>query len=113
MRPLRLAVLVLASALVGLTGCSKSAPQAGGVTAEVNVLDASKLRPAFETAPAETQAQVNTIMLAIGSSDLVGALSGLESLTNAPGVTAAQKQVVADLSEQVQKKIASLPPPTQ
>src|SRR4051812_39965551 len=100
-----LAVCALVIGLASLTGCKK-APEAGPGVAEVDVLDASKLRPAFETAPAETQGQVNTVMLAIGSSDFVGALSGLESLTNSPGVTDVQKKVATDLSLQIQKKIA-------
>jgi hypothetical protein len=76
----------------------------------VDVLDASKFRPAFEGAPAETQTQVNQIMLAIGSSDYVGALSQMESLTNAPGLTEPQKQVAADLSKQLQKKLEKAAP---
>ncbi|MGH7972099.1 MAG: hypothetical protein ACREIC_25580 [Limisphaerales bacterium] len=113
MRLQRLAILALASALSGLAGCTKASPKAGGLTAQVEMLDASKLRPAFEGAPAETQAQVNKVMLALGSSDLVGALSELESLTNNASVTEPQKQVAADLSQQIQKKLSETAPPGQ
>jgi hypothetical protein len=107
MRSLRLLVWVLSVSLVGFLGCGKATPQAGGKTAQVDELDASKFRPAFEAAPPETQSQVNQIMLSIGSSDYVTALSQIESLTNAPGLTEPQKQVTADLSQQLQKKLAS------
>src|SRR4051812_27692852 len=100
MRSLRLGFWTFFVAFIWLAGCSKG-PQGGGATAEVDVLDASKFRPAFEGAPAETQTQVNQIMLSIGSSDYVGALTQIESLTNAPGITEPQKQVVADLSRQL------------
>ncbi len=109
MRLSRLFFWALLAAWVSAVGCGKQAPQAGGITAEVDVLDASKFRPAFESAPAETKGQVNKIMLAIGSSDYVSALSDLESLTNAPGLTEDQKKISADLSQQLQKKLATLP----
>jgi hypothetical protein len=112
MRLTRFFILALAVALVGGAGCKRGpSPTAGGLNAEVDVLDASKLRPAFENAPAETQAQVNKVMLALGSSDYVGALSELETLTNNASVNDAQKQVVATLSQQIQNKLAKLPPP--
>lgn len=110
MRIHRLAIVALASASIGLAGCGKPKPEAGGLTAQVETLDASKLRPAFEGAPAETQAQVNKVMLDLGSSDFVGALSELESLTNNATATDAQKQVVANLSQQIQKKLSEAPP---
>ncbi len=110
MRIQRWLICLFAVAFVGFVGCNKSGPQAGGTTAEVDVLDASKFRPAFEGAPAETQAQVNKIMLAIGSSDYMGALSGIEALTNSAGITEPQKQVSADLARQIQKKLAAAPP---
>jgi len=93
-------------------GCSK-APQASGSVAEVDVLDASKFRPAFENSSPEVKAQVNQIMLAIGSSDYVGAMTQIETLTNAPGITEDQKKITADVSQQLQKKIAAAPPPAQ
>ena len=110
MRFPRIIFCLFAAALTGFVGCSKSGPQGGGATAEVDVLDASKFRPAFESASPEIQAQVNKIMLDIGSSDYVSALTQMETLTNSPGITDAQKQVSADLSRQLQKKLASAPP---
>ena len=110
MQRTRTLLCICVVALASCFGCSKSAPQAGGVTAEVDVLDASKFRPAFESAPAETQAQVNKIMLAIGSSDFIGALTGIETLTNSPGITEPQKKVTADLAAQLQKKLAATAP---
>lgn len=110
MRFPRLLACLFAISLAGLVGCGKSGPQGGGLTAQVDVLDASKLRPAFETAPEETKAQVDKIMTDISTSDLVGAMAKLEALTNAPGITDPQKQVCASLSAQLQKKIAAMTP---
>jgi hypothetical protein len=102
---------VLALAALTFAGCSKG-PQ-GGALGEVDVLDASRFRPAFENSSAEVKAQVNQIMLSIGSSDYVGAMTQIETLTNAPGITEEQKKITADLSQQLQKKIAATPPPAQ
>jgi hypothetical protein len=114
MRLPRLLCCVVALAAALLSSCSKSPAGGGGnALAEVDVLDASKFRPAFENSSPEVKAQVNQIMLAIGSSDYVGAMTQIESLTNAPGITDAQKKITADLSQQLQKKIAATPPPAQ
>jgi len=101
---------LLSLVFVALVGCGKTQNTPAAGAAAVQVLDASKFRPAFESAPAETQTQVNQIMLAIGSSDYVGALTQLEALTNSPGITPQQLSVTANLSQQLQKKLADTPP---
>ena len=100
---------LLSAILLGIAGCEKKQTPAAAA-ATVQTLDASKFRPAFEGAPAETQAQVNKIMLAIGASDYVGALTQMEALTNSPGITPQQLSVTADLSQQLQKKLADTAP---
>ena len=105
---------LLSVLLVVFVGCGKGSPAAADAGAPPGaIIDASKFRPAFEGAPAEAQTQVNKIMLDIGASDYVGALSGLESLTNVAGLTEPQKAAAANLSQQLQLKLASIPPPTQ
>jgi len=113
MRTSALLCWILGVALVGLLGCGKPAQSVDATPPGAQFIDASKFRPAFAAAPAETQAIVNKVMLALGASDYVGALTELESLTNSPGLTPSQQTVVADLSQQIQKKLVSMPAPSQ
>ena len=89
-----------------LTGCGKSDKD---VSANVQVLDASKFRPAFSSAPPETKALVDGIMMSIQGSDYKKALADLEKLAGAPGLTDQQKKVTTALTEQLKKKMAAMP----
>lgn len=100
--------LIAALAVVGF-GCSRS--NQPPPSPNVEVIDASQFRPSFASSPPETQALVNKIMLAMQASDYMGALSQLETLTNTPGLTEPQQKVAASLTEQIVKRIASIPAP--
>jgi hypothetical protein len=99
----RIAGLILMAAVIAL-GCKKTDTAVGS---SVQVLDASKLRPAFASSPAETQAVVESVMMSIQGSDPVKARSELDRLAGMPGVTDAQKAVIKDLDDQLDKKIAA------
>lgn len=93
--------LVAAAATLG---CKKQDTTVGS---SVQVLDASKLRPAFSKASPDVQAVVDNVMMSIQGSDPVKARSELDRLAGMPGVTEPQKAVIKDLSDQLDKKIAA------
>src|SRR5689334_1430835 len=99
----RLASVLLVS-LLATAGCKKQDTTVGS---DVQVLDASKFRPAFASAPAEQQAVVDSVMMSIQGSDPVKARAELDRLSKMSGVTDAQQTVIKDLSAQLDKKIAA------
>lgn len=101
--------LILALVVIAL-GCSRSS-QAPPSSPNVEVIDASQFRPSFASSSSETQDLVNKIMLSMQSSDYMGALSQLETLTNTPGLTETQQKVSAALTDQIVKRMASIPAP--
>jgi hypothetical protein len=98
--------LLLAVALT-FSGCGKSEepPPAG---ASVQTIDATKLRPAFESATPQAKALVDDAMMSIRDSNYQRALADLDKLSGLPDVTEAQKKAAADLSDQVKKKMEKL-----
>ena len=94
---------VLLISLLTISGCKQQ--QAPG--ADVQVLDATKLRPAFASAPPEQQAIVDSVMMAIQGSNPAKARAELDRLAKMPGVTDAQQTAIKDLSGQLDKKIAA------
>jgi hypothetical protein len=102
---LRFAVLLLLAAVVTV-GCGKK-PQAPAGTG-VEMLDASKLRPAFARAPAEQQAVVDSVMMAIQGSDFPKARAELDRLSKMPGVAEQQQIIIKNLGDQLDKKIAAV-----
>ena len=103
----RIAGVFLVS-LLATAGCKK---QEAPVGADVQLLDATKFRPAFASAPPEQQAIVDSVMMSIQGSDPLKARAELNRLSRMPGVTDAQQKVVKDLIEQLDKKIAATPNP--
>ena len=99
-------VVFVAGSFLLASGCGKK--DDATAVATVQVIDASKLRPSFAAASDENKAMVETVMTSIQSSDYRTALANLEKLTQAQGVTDAQKQVVNDVKDQVEKKQASI-----
>jgi hypothetical protein len=102
--------VLVAAVIASLSGCGKSEKATSTSGADVQVIDATKLRPAFETAGADLKSLVNDTMMAIQGSDLVKALRNLDQLAANPAITADQKKVVTDLIEQLKKKLASTAP---
>lgn len=100
---LRVITLVAIIACIGF-GCKK---QEAPVGSDVQILDASKLRPAFASAPPEQQAVVDSVMMSIQGSNLPKARGELDKLAAMPGVTDAQKAVIKNLGDQLDKKIAA------
>jgi len=78
------------------------------VGSDVQMLDASKFRPAFARAPAEQQAVVDSVMMSIQGSDFVKARAELDRLSKMPGVGEQQQVVIKDLGDQLDKKIAAV-----
>jgi hypothetical protein len=101
----RLAVLFLLAASITV-GCKKK--QEGPAGSDVQMLDASKFRPAFARAPAEQQAVVDSVMMSIQGSDFVKARAELDRLSKMPGVGEQQQVVIKDLGDQLDKKIAAV-----
>ena len=87
---------------VTLAGCGKPPPPAG---AKVEAIDATQLRPAFETSKPEIQVLVDNVMMSIQGSDFAKALFNLDKLAALEELTAAQKKVVNDLTVQLRKKL--------
>ena len=97
-------MIPLAGALA-LAGCGKSAPPVvttiSGVTVEV-----AKLQQTFATASPRLRTAVDAVKTGVRYGDYPAALAQLEKLANHPSLTDLQKQVVAQVTEQV-KQVAS------
>jgi len=106
-RVVRLVVLLLLGAVVTV-GCKKEQAPAGS---DVNILDASKFRPAFAGGPADQQAVVDSVMMSIQGSDFPKARAELDRLSKMPGVNEKQQVVIKDLSDQLDRKIAAMANP--
>ncbi len=107
---------VLTLSLLFFVGCSKS-ESSGASTGEAQVIDATRFRPAFATAPPEVRAAVDDVMMSIQASLYPKALAGLDKLANTPTLTEPQRAAVADLTNQLKRKMAAeapapSPPPT-
>jgi hypothetical protein len=86
------------------TGCGKKevpAPVVAGVK-----VDLPKLQEAFATASPELQTAVSEVGMGIRYAEYGRALSALEKLVNAPGLTDPQKKIANEATEQV-KALAS------
>jgi len=95
-------MFLLAGGLVGglgLSGCGKQQPPApapGGVT-----IDLPKLREAFATVGPDLQAALSEVNMGMRYSDFPRAFAALDKLSNAPGITDAQKKIVGEVTEQM------------
>lgn len=96
--------LLLVGTLI-FVGCGKSEKPAP-VENSVQIIDATSFRPAFESASPQTKAIVNDAMMSIQGVAYQKALADLDKLASLPDVTEAQKKVVANLSDQVKKKMS-------
>jgi hypothetical protein len=103
MKPSIWTSLLLTGVLV-FSGCGKSEePAPAGVS--IQSIDATKLRPAFDSASPQAKAFVDDAMMSIRDSNYRRVLADLDKLAGLPDVTEAQKKVVGDLSDQVKKKM--------
>lgn len=98
--------LLLASALA-FAGCGKS-DQPVIADGTVQAIDATKFRPAFSSASPEIKAIVDNVMMSIQASLYQDAVTGLARLAGRPDLSETQKKVVADLTEQVKRKMTAL-----
>ena len=103
-------VAVAVAVAAFFTGCNKSSETPPG-TPPPQAINATEFRPAFATASPEIKAAADQVMMNIQSSMFQEALSGLAKLSANPALTEAQKKSVADLTEQVKKKIAAIAAP--
>ncbi len=101
-------VCLLAGGLV-LTGCGKKeapAPVVAGVK-----LDLPKLQEAFATASPELQTAVSEVGMGVRYAEYGRALTALEKLANAPGLTDSQKKITNEATEQVKTLASKSPSP--
>ena len=95
-----------------MAGCGKQ--EVPPTVVQGTTIDIPKLRGAFETATAETQAALSEVNMGVRYRDFTRALVALQKLANAPGLTDAQKKVVAEGTEQVKQAASTAttaPPP--
>lgn len=106
-----ISIFLLLAGIVGVAGCGKQ--EAPPPVVQGTTIDLPKLRGAFETATPETQAALSEVSMGVRYGDFARALVALEKLVNAPGLTDAQKKVVAEVAEQVRLAAgkATTPPP--
>jgi hypothetical protein len=109
MRTLPRTLGILAVSLLTFVGCG-GADSSGDATGEVHTIDATRFRPAFATAAPEVKEAVDKVMTSIQASMYADALTGLDKLADTPNLTEPQKKVVAKLTEQMKKKVASFAP---
>jgi len=105
-------MMFLLAGVLALAGCGKEKPAAtvmNGVT-----VDLPKLQEAFATASSELQTSVSEVRMGVRYGVYARALTALEKLANAPGLTEDQKKVVAQVTEQVKQLASKAPaPPAQ
>jgi hypothetical protein len=101
---------ILAACLFTIVGCGKS-DSSNTSASQGQVIDATKLRPAFATATPEVKAVVDQVMTGIQASIYKDALAGLDKLAANPSLTDEQKNVVASLTDQIKKKMAATASP--
>jgi hypothetical protein len=96
---------ILAAALLAESGCGQrqKAPQPTIING-VKV-DLAKFQQAFTGVSPELQNSVLKVSTAIRYGQFREAVAELEKLTNAPGATEQQKQVAADVLEQVKQVV--------
>lgn len=97
---------VFATAILLLSGCSKPTPPPGSA---VEQIDASKLRPAFASAPAPIQAKIDQVMVELQSSNPARALAILKSVAAEPDLTPDQKKTADAVADQLSKKVGGQP----
>ncbi len=97
---------ILAVGTLILVGCSKSppppTPTADGVT-----IDLPKLQAAFPSPTPEIRARLTDTAFGIRYEDYNKSLAELDKLANTPNLTAEQKKIVSEVTEQVKKAAAS------
>ena len=93
--------MFLFAGVLALAGCGKPAPPAPvqqGVT-----VDLPKLQEAFAKASPELQSSVAAVAQGFRYGDYPASITALAKLDSAPGVTEAQKKVVAEVAGQIQQ----------
>jgi hypothetical protein len=100
---------LLMAGTLAFAGCGKSEKPV--ITdGTVQAIDATKFRPAFASSNPEIKAIVGKVMMSIQGSLYKDALAGLDKLSGLPELDEAQKKIVADLTEQVKRKMAAQSP---
>jgi hypothetical protein len=104
MKTLKWISLLLLAGVIAIAGCGK--PKVQSPVIDGTTIDMPKLREAFATAPPEINSTMAEINVGVRYRDYPRALTGLDKLANAPGLTDAQKKIVGVVTEQV-KTVAS------
>lgn len=100
---LAVATFVLVALFVG---CSKHSADTS-MQSSGNTINAVQFRQDFASAPPELKTLADKTMMSIQDSALSDALKYLGQLDANPALNAAQKKSVADLEEQVKRKMAA------
>jgi hypothetical protein len=100
---------LLMAGTLAFAGCGKSEKPAM-TDGAAQAIDATKLRPAFSAASPQIKAIVDNVMMSIQASAYRETLAGLDKLSGLPELDEAQKKIVADLTEQVKRKMAAQSP---
>jgi len=98
-------IVFLVSGVLVLGGCSKPPPPAPPAVQGVTV-DLPKLKAAFATAGPECQSALSEVAQRFRYGEYSTSIAVLARLDSAPGVTEAQKKVVAEVAEQI-RQVAS------
>lgn len=99
---------LLAVGVLALAGCGKEKPK--NVEIKGVTVDLPKLEQAFSTASADLQNIVPEVAMGVRYADYPRAFNALAKLDSAPGVTAEQKKVIAEVVEQIKQLATKVPP---
>src|SRR5204863_2756635 len=111
MKRMNWTLVILAVCMFGAASCKKQ--ETGGPPQEYYgvKVDWPKLNTVFSNATPEVQASVEILKRDYRYAQYNEALPELEKLSNDPNLTAPQKKLLTDLTEQTKQVIAKAPPP--
>jgi hypothetical protein len=94
-------IMLLLSGALAMVGCGK--PKQEVPTAQGVAVNIPKLREAFASASPECQSAVNEVAQGFRYGEYTTSMAALAKLDSAPGVTDAQKKIVAEVAEQIKQ----------
>lgn len=100
---------LVCAGVLALVGCGKK--EAANVEIKGVTVDLPKLESTFSTASPDIQNIVPEVAMGVRYADYPRAFAALAKLDSAPGLTAEQKKVVAEVTEQVKQLANKVPPP--
>ncbi len=104
-------VIFLLAGVFALDGCGKKAPPPTATVVGGVAIDLPKLREAFATSSPELQNTVLQVSSSVRYGVYPQALASLAALAANPSLTATQKDLVAQVTEQVKQAASKVPAP--